>query len=304
MWINSRHAILSTLLGLHRSEPSQSELLESNHLSDMSEIHRSPKTVQKPKSRRQAWVHRRRQIQTDQENKKQPEQSAENPNTTLGPTASTISTMAPQTFDGARRRASLQGIGSTLNFLTPPTESKDWSSPQSCPSPAGDDLNDAVTHRPATPEIIKVTHQTDNSETMGVGLQITPRTTFDRDPILTTLGDHDFFIPPTASLNASSLILFKHSTPSLERIRLLHNQLFIELGRVVEEQLQPAMSPEMSAEAYSLKEELMLGLLTEVVPALNHLTERVGKEVKSGIQKHRAGLRLWAGERGQKKEGN
>ncbi|KEQ96250.1 hypothetical protein AUEXF2481DRAFT_673653 [Aureobasidium subglaciale EXF-2481] len=186
MWINSRHAILSTLLGLHRSEPSQSELLESNHLSDMSEIHRSPKTVQKPKSRRQAWVHRRRQIQTDQENKKQPEQSAENPNTTLGPTASTISTMAPQTFDGARRRASLQGIGSTLNFLTPPTESKDWSSPQSCPSPAGDDLNDAVTHRPATPEIIKVTHQTDNSETMGVGLQITPRTTFDRDPVPTS----------------------------------------------------------------------------------------------------------------------
>ncbi|KAI5243163.1 glutathione S-transferase [Aureobasidium subglaciale] len=325
VWVNIRHAILSTPLRLHRSEPSQSRLLESNHLSDMSEIHRSPKTVQKPKSRRQAWVHRRRQLQTDQENKKQPEQSAENPNTTLGPTAPTISTMAPQTLDGARRRASLQGIGSTLNFLTPPTESKEWSSTQSCPSPAVCDLNDAVTHRPTTPEISKVAHQTDNSETIRVNLQITPRTTFDHDPvpasriaatscnnisstsehkILTTLSNHDFFIPPNASLNASSLILFKHSTPSLERFRLLHNQLFIELGRVVEEQLQPTMSPEMSAEAYSLKEELMLGLLTEVVPALNHLAERVGKEAKSGIQKHRAGLRLWAGERGQKKEGN
>ncbi|KAI5200709.1 hypothetical protein E4T39_05551 [Aureobasidium subglaciale] len=277
----------------------------------MSEIHQSPKTVSKPKSRRPAWVQRRRQIQTDQANAKESEQSAVNPNTTLGFGDRTTSTMAPQNFDGAQRRASLQGIGSTLNFLNPPTESKEGSSTRSCPFPAVHDLTDPAAHRPATPEIIKVASQIDTSRTVGAGLQITPRTTFDRDPIpanrtaatpfsnisstsehmiLTTLADHDYFIPPTASLNASSLILFKHSTPSLERFRLLHNQLFIELGRVVEEQLQPTVSPQMSAEAYSLKEELMLGLLTEVVPALNHLTERVS-------------LRLWAGERGQKEEG-
>ncbi|KAH0150928.1 hypothetical protein KCU67_g10461, partial [Aureobasidium melanogenum] len=119
-----------------------------------------------------------------------------------------------------------------------------------------------------------------------------------------TLADHNFFIPPTASLNTSSLILFKHDTPSLERFRLLHNQLFIELGRVVEEQLQPPQFPETNAEAYAQKEQLMLGLLTEVVPALNHLTERVGKEIKSSMEKHEAGLRLWAGERRQKEEGS
>jgi hypothetical protein len=45
----------------------------------------------------------------------------------------------------------------------------------------------------------------------------------------------------------------------------------------------------------------MMGLLTDVVPALNHLTESVGKEVKSSIENYNAGLRLWVGER-EKKE--
>jgi len=117
-----------------------------------------------------------------------------------------------------------------------------------------------------------------------------------------TLANRNFHIPLSASLNTSSLILFKHDTPSLERFRLLHNQLFIELARVVEEQFQSPPFPETNVEAYKQREDLMLGLLTEVVPALNHLTETIGKEVKSSIQNHNAGLRLWVGERDQKKE--
>lgn len=119
-----------------------------------------------------------------------------------------------------------------------------------------------------------------------------------------TLTNYNFHVPPTASLNTASLILFKHDTPSLERFRLLHNQLFIELARVVEEQFKSPPFPETNTEAYKQREDLMLGLLTEVVPALNHLTETVGREVKSSIQKHDAGLRLWVGDRDQKKEGS
>jgi hypothetical protein len=37
---------------------------------------------------------------------------------------------------------------------------------------------------------------------------------------------------------------------------------------------------------------------------LNHLTERVGKEVKTSVQNYNAGLRLWAGEREQKEGGS
>jgi hypothetical protein len=73
---------------------------------------------------------------------------------------------------------------------------------------------------------------------------------------------------------------------------LLHNQLFIELGRVVEEEFHRPPFPETTTEAYKQREDLMMGLLTEVVPALNHLVERVGKEVKLSIQNYDAGLRL------------
>ena len=71
---------------------------------------------------------------------------------------------------------------------------------------------------------------------------------------------------------------------------------------MVEEQFQPPPFPETTTEAYKQREDLMMGLLTEVVPALNHLTESIGKGVKSSIQNYNAGLRLWVGDRDQKEK--
>lgn len=280
----------------------------------MSEIHQTPMITapKKIQGRRKPWTQRHQQKRTADLITREPQGAAEL-ETAAGSEAQITFNMPPQASEITQRRASVQ-------ILTPPTISVEWSSTQSCPSPEVGNVQVTAGPEPATPENTKAASQHNNptQETVKTTSQTTPRTTFDRDPtvpsrtattsvstvsstsqhqIFTTLADHHFFVPPNASLNTSSLILFKHNTPSLERFRLLHNQLFIELGRVVEEQLQPSLNPETNAEAYSQREEIMLGLLIDVVPALNHLTETIGKEVKSGIQKHRAGLRLWVGEK-------
>ncbi|CAD0113686.1 unnamed protein product [Aureobasidium uvarum] len=238
----------------------------------MSEVQQTPNhTAPKTKSKRRTWLQHRRQVQIEREIAEQPDRSAGDMS-------------CSQISGGAQRRASVQGTNTTT-LMTPPTEFEEWST-KSCPPSAIRNVHNPPAARSETPESIEAAPQISTPDT-----------------IFSTLAGHNFFIPPSASLGTASLILFKHNTPSLERFRLLHNQLFIELGRVVEEQLQPPPIPETSTEAYRQREELMLGLLTEVVPALNHLTERVGKEVKSGIQKHQAALRLWTGERSQKEEG-
>ncbi|CAD0097328.1 unnamed protein product [Aureobasidium vineae] len=278
----------------------------------MSEVQQTPNHMApKIKSKRKTWLQHRRQVQIEREIAEQPDQSAEDD-------------MSPsQNFEGAQRRASVQGTDTTT-LMTPPIEFEEWST-KSCPPSAIRNAHNPPAARSTTPESIEAAPRVSTPRIMEIASQTAPKITITTDPtpvshisrttisttapsmsehqIFAMLAGHNFFIPPSASLNTTSLILFKHDTPSLERFRLLHNQLFIELGRVVEEQLQPPPFPETSTEAYRQREELMLGLLTEVVPALNHLTERVGKEVKSGIQKHQAGLRLWAGERGQKEEG-
>lgn len=280
----------------------------------MSDIQQTPKTASKTKSKRRTWVQERRQNQFDRR------LVEDDP----------ISSMSTQIFEDAQRRASVQGIDATL--MTPPIEPEECTT-QSCPTSAIHDIHHLPAARAVTPESVKVASQlpdaidaasqkvptitidtssvtasntadtTTRSSTTAETTRSTTTAGMSEHQTFATLAEHNFFIPPTASLNASSLILFKHDTPSLERFRLLHNQLFIELGRVVEEQLQPPQFAETNAEAYGQKEQLMLGLLTEVVPALNHLTERVGKEIKSSMEKHEAGLRLWAGERKQKEEG-
>jgi hypothetical protein len=277
------------------------------HMSDMHHHHQSPSAAASgSRSKRRVWTRNQRaihpiQVQTTAT---KPEAKA---------TISECEEMLLKHSDTTvQRRASIQ----TTPFVTPSTTSVEWASTQSCPSPALSDSAVATqnTHLP-TPNTVNETNP------------ITPRSTFDveannqiaaaaaaaaaadstmssssQHQLFSTLADHDFFIPPSASINNASLILFKNHTPSLDRFRMLHNQLFIELGRVVEEQLQPCLLPEANAQAYKLKEDVMLGLLTDVMPALNHFIESVGKEVKTGMQKHRAGLRLWAGERGQKNQ--
>ncbi|KAH0031813.1 hypothetical protein KCU60_g11583, partial [Aureobasidium melanogenum] len=298
-------------MGVFRHYP---ELDRHAHPPDMSDIQQNTKAPSKTKGKRRTWVQERRQNQID---RRLAEDDA-------------ISGMSTQIFESAQRRASVQGIDATL--MTPSIEPDEWTT-KSCPTSALRNIQNLSATRSTAPESVELPSQF--PELMKVVSQSIPRITIDTTSVaashtadttkssttadtttstmapgmsehqtFATLADHNFFIPPTASLNASSLILFKHDTPSLERFRLLHNQLFIELGRVVEEQLQPPQFPETNAEAYGQKEQLMLGLLTEVVPALNHLTERVGKEIKSSMEKHEAGLRLWAGERRQKEEGS
>ncbi|KAK6006231.1 hypothetical protein QM012_006641 [Aureobasidium pullulans] len=280
----------------------------------MSDIQQDSKSASKTKSKRRTWVHDRRHNQLDRSMTKD----------------DAISSMPFQIFEGAQRRASVQGIDASL--VTPPLEPEE-STTESCPpsavrnihnlSPAGSMTLESIKATPKLSNVVEAASQripkitidtvsTATNRTEDTATSTTPANTMrstvtpgmSEHQTFATLADHNFFIPPTASLSAPSLILFKYNTPSLERFRLLHNQLFIELGRVVEEQLQPAAFPETNAEAYAQKEQLMLGLLTEVVPALNHLTERVGKEIKSSMEKYDAGLRLWAGERKQKEEGS
>jgi hypothetical protein len=275
----------------------------------MSEIEQ-PTTIPKMNSKRRTWVQERRQVQIDRKVAEQSDQSAEETTISSSPT-------------GTQRRASVQDISTTVTFLTPPTVSEEWTT-KSCPSSAIRITLDPPTPGctsstpikvgpelviPNTIEIASHTATKDTlhltsagpSHTTETSINITPSTS--EHQIFATLANHNFHIPPSASLNTSSIILFKQDTPSLERFRLLHNQLFIELGRVVEEQFQPPLFPETNAEAYKQREDLMMGLLTDVVPALNHLTERVGKEVKASIQNYNAGLRLWVGEGEQKEEG-
>lgn len=59
---------------------------------------------------------------------------------------------------------------------------------------------------------------------------------------------------------------------------------------------------DLSAEKYKEKEEVMMGLLVETVPALNHLAETIGKVVGRSITRQGAGLRIWAGQRGESKK--
>jgi hypothetical protein len=273
----------------------------------MSEIEQATITTPKMNSKRRTWVQERRQVQVDRKVAEQTDQGAEEPTILSSPT-------------GAQRRASVQDISTTVTFLTPPTESEEWTT-RSCPSSAIRITLDPPTPGRTSPTPIKVApelltpdpvevvstintpdlNSTGPSLTTETSTNITPSTS--EHHIFATLANHNFHIPPSASLNTPSLILFKHDTPSLERFRLLHNQLFIELGRVVEEQFQLPPFPETNTEAYKQREDIMMGLLTDVVPALNHLTERVGKEVKASIQNYNAGLRLWAGEREQKEGG-
>lgn len=278
----------------------------------MSESQQADKKTPKMNSKRRIWVRERRQAQVDRETPEQPD---------LGTEGETISDVPSPT--GAQRRASLQDSSTSSTLLTPPTVSEEWST-KSCPPsairitlipPALASIDTepveaaAQLITPNTTEIVSQTATKDTSEPDTTGPSRTTETSSSvslgtsEHQIFATLANHNFHIPATASLNTPSLILFKHDTPSLERFRLLHNQLFIELARVVEEQFQSPPFPETNTEAYKHREDIMLGLLTEVVPALNHLTETVGREVKSSIQKHNGGLRLWVGDRGQKEEG-
>jgi hypothetical protein len=275
----------------------------------MSEIEQATITTPRMNSKRRTWVQERRQVQVDRKVAEQTDQAAEESTILSSPT-------------GAQRRASVQDVSTTVTFLTLPTESEEWTT-KSCPPSAIRITLDPPTPGCISPKPIKVTPELAIPETVEVASQtatvntpdfastgpshptetstnITPSTS--EHHIFATLANHNFHIPPSASLNTSSLILFKHDTPSLERFRLLHNQLFIELGRVVEEEFQPPTFPETNTEAYKQREDLMMGLLTDVVPAMNHLTERVGKEVKASIQNYNAGLRLWVGE-GEQKDG-
>jgi hypothetical protein len=275
----------------------------------MSEIEQ-PTTIPKMNSKRRTWIQKRRQVEIDRKVAEQSDQGAEETTISSSPT-------------GAQRRASVQDISTTVTFLTPPTVSEEWTT-KSCPSSAIRIILDPPTPGCTSPTPIKVAPELVTPNTMEVASQTAIMNTPDFDSTgpsgttktstnlapstsehqtFATLANHNFHIPPSASLNTPSLILFKHDTPSLERFRLLHNQLFIELGRVVEEQFQPPLFPETNAEAYKQREDLRMGLLTDVVPALNHLTERVGKEVKASIQNYNAGLRLWVGEGEQKEEG-
>lgn len=277
----------------------------------MSETQQATNKAPKMNSKRRTWLRERRQVQVDRGTPEQPDPSAEE---------DTISGVLSPT--SAQRRASVQDSSTSSTLLTPPTVFEEWST-KSCPPSAmritldqpalkstSTEPVEAATKlmTPNTIEIVSQPATKDTSEL--VSTDPTRSTEFSTSvpisasehQIFATLANCNFHVPPSASLNTSSLILFKHDTPSLERFRLLHNQLFTELARVVEEQFQPPLFPETNAEAYKQREDLMMGLLTEVVPALNHLTETVGKEVKSGMQKHNAGLRLWVGDRGQKDE--
>lgn len=261
----------------------------------------------KMNSKRRTWVQERRQVQKDRKIAEQSDQSAEgNMITSEGSPIGTL------------RRASVQDTSTTTTLLTPPTTSEEWST-KSCPPSAIRITLDPPASESTAHEFIETASEVTTPETVEVEAAIKDATDFDstcpsrtaesstslmpatsEHHIFATLANRNFHIPPSASFNTSSLILFKHDTPSLERFRLLHNQMFIELGRVVEEQLQPSPFPGTHADAYRQREDLMMGLLTDVVPALNHLTERVGKEVKSSIQNSNAGLRLWVGERDKK----
>jgi hypothetical protein len=262
--------------------------------------------TQKMNSKRRTWVQERRQVQKERRIAEQSDQSAE---------GNMITSEGSPT--GTLRRASVQDTSTTTTLLTPPTISEEWST-KSCPPSAIRITLDPPASESTAHESIETAPEVTTHNTVEVETATKDAIDFDstrpnaesstslmpstsEHHIFATLADRNFHIPPSASLNNSSLILFKHDTPSLERFRLLHNQLFIEVGRVVEEQLQPPPFPETHAEAYRQREDLMMGLLTDVVPALNHLTESVGKEVKSSIENYNAGLRLWVGER-EKKE--
>jgi len=282
-----------------------------NHPPNMSEIQQATNKTPKMNSKRRTWVRERRQVQVDRGTPEQPDRSAEE---------ETISGVPSPT--SVRRRASVQDSSTSSTLLTPPTVSEERSTKSCPPSAIRITLNPPALEStssepvegaaqlvtPNTTEIVTQTAVEDTSEVDSTGPSHTTEIpasvslSTGEHQTFATLANRNFHIPLSASLNTSSLILFKHDTPSLERFRLLHNQLFIELARVVEEQFQSPPFPETNAEAYKQREDLMLGLLTEVVPALNHLTETIGKEVKSSIQNHNAGLRLWVGERDQKKE--
>jgi hypothetical protein len=272
----------------------------------MSEI-RQATDIQKMNSRRKTWVQERRQVQKDRRIVEQSDQSAE---------GNIVTSEGSPT--GTLRRASVQDTSTTTTLLTPPTTSEEWST-KSCPPSAIRITLDPPAFEVTAHDFIETAPRLTTLKPVEVETVTKDAIDFDsthisraaessitlvpgasEHHIFATLANRNFHIPPSASLESPSLILFKHDTPYLERFRLLHNQLFIELGRVVEEQLQSSSFPETHAEAYKQREDLMMGLLTDVIPALNHLTERVGKEVKSSIQNHNAGLRLWVGERDKK----
>lgn len=180
----------------------------------------------------------RRQVEIDRRTAEQPDPGVE---------VDTISSVPSST--GAQRRASVQDTSTATTLSTPPTASEEWST-KSCPPSAIRITLNPPAPTPTmpepieaalevnTPDIIEIASQTGTKDMLGLdsiiskhttepSASVTPNTS--EQQIFATLANRNFHIPPSASLNSPSLILFKHDTPSLERFRLLHNQLFIEL---------------------------------------------------------------------------
>ena len=101
---------------------------------------------------------------------------------------------------------------------------------------------------------------------------------------------------PADTLRQPMLILHRTDVPPVDRLHGLMASMHIELGKLmfhVNDQPKWA-GPEINA----WKEAVLMRLMTEVVPELGLLTERVGREVGVGMKSNAAGIRAFVGASG------
>jgi len=105
---------------------------------------------------------------------------------------------------------------------------------------------------------------------------------------------YDFAVPPNASPNAESLILFKTSAHPTERLHALitamHAELFLAMSFVDQD---PENEERVDPVTNSWKEIVMQDLLVEIMPRVGGFLKELGYEVGLAFSRNGAGVKVF-----------
>lgn len=111
--------------------------------------------------------------------------------------------------------------------------------------------------------------------------------------LLSNLYALGYSVVPGTTLTQPVVVLFQKETGAIERLHgligALHGELSAIMGFVQEQ--QPFPDRQLNA----WKEGVISRLITEVMPGLGGLVERVGCSVKAGLQANEGGVRVFVG---------
>lgn len=111
--------------------------------------------------------------------------------------------------------------------------------------------------------------------------------------LLSGLASLNYRIPHGTTLDSPILVLFKHEINGTTCLEELIRKMAVELEHLIVVIHQRPQFPAKTVNVW--KEDQMTDLLTEIVPALAKLIERIGVEVKHTLRTQDGGLRVHVG---------